>query len=234
MISFLFVLVIFLIGLSVWNLLTLYNLKKYNRSEQKIKNDRYYELKYKTDYITTVVVVMGIGAFFGYNWFEEIKDQAADNLREKTASFDGQYESLNRKLKNSDTLASTYTDKLNNLFTDYDNISKKLNKLFKDYETISEKQIIKYDFYIVDNLKFPIEFNHDTAYRFYYKNLKSITGDKLPEFKKPPVLFIVPENNVVYDIREIHKEYVELSFSSTVGGIDTARFNFFFTTKGKY
>jgi heme/copper-type cytochrome/quinol oxidase subunit 2 len=111
MIAILIVLVITLIGFTVWNLISLKELKKYNRSKQEIKDDRYYELKYRIEYITTIgLIIISIGAFFGYKWFEEIKKDASDNLKSETEKFEIKIKSLYSEMEYTDSTIKSYQD----------------------------------------------------------------------------------------------------------------------------
>jgi len=146
--TLLIVLAIILIILCGWNLKTLYDLKRFNRSKQKLEDDRYYELKFKNEFITTVaIVVISVGTFFGYRATDEI-NKTAGNLKVRL-------DSLDKSIKVKKDTINTYDSK-----------TKDLNKRFEDLTikitVISNKNIVKQDFFIADNLKFA--FGSDTPW----------------------------------------------------------------------
>jgi DNA-dependent RNA polymerase auxiliary subunit epsilon len=238
MIALLIVLVIALIGFSVWNLFSLKDLKKYNRSKQEIKDDRYYELKYKIEYVTIIaIVVFSVGAFFGYKWFEEIKKDASENLKEKTDSLYSEIESLRTSIKPLRDSVTGYKNIVNKLNLDQKDVGnniqysrEELSNLKSEIKTISNKSIVKQDFYIVDNLKFSVSDANFKA-RFYYKDLTTIIGDKLPLFNKAPFLVAVPENPAILTILQIEKDYFDIESGSSSGPVDSAKFGIMISQK---
>jgi hypothetical protein len=232
------VLAVALIVLSVWNLISLNELKKYNRSYRELKDDRYYELKYKGEYLTTiVVVVLSVGTFLGYRWFEEIKENASENLKAKTEVYENRFDSLRSKidlingtLEQYKTMVDEYMASINEFDTKQKNIERKaqvsdinLIQLKDRIEAINNENIIKQDLYIVDNLKFAIT---DSSWRatFYYKDLTTISGDKLPSFSQPPVLLTIPKNATGLTTIYIGKDSFEVDAGMTMGLVDTCKF----------
>jgi len=239
------VLLIALIVSSVWNLLSLKGIKKLNRLNKEMTDDRYFELKYKIEYITAIiVVVLGVGGFFGYKWFDEIKIDAAKNLKEKTNQYDNKFDSIDSKLKLTENIIRLYSGKLdeyekhsNNIQSSQEFITKKiqnssgeLSGITEKIKAINEKNIIKQDFYIIDNLKIDTQ---DTNYvhRFYFKDLHTLLGDKLPIFSKPPFLIAVPENLIEIDIISINSEYFEINLSSYFEDINPGIFSLMISQK---
>lgn len=246
MIQILVVLLIALIAFSVWNLFTLKDIKKHNRSNQVISDERYFELKYKLEYITTItVVVVGVGAFFGYQWFDGIKKDAEKNLVEKTTLFESKYDSIKCKLKQTDDSLRKYQKMMagneyyfkkfqvsqKNISDSINRSAKELFSISKRIKIINEKNIIKSDFYIVDNLQINLKYDADYRYKFYYKDLVTITGDKLPVFNKTPFLSINPENGIQVFITELNKDYFALMLISIDGNIDVGRFSIMLSQK---
>lgn len=216
--TLLIILAFILITLSVWNLISLNDLKKFNRSKQELKDDKYFELKYKLEFITTIaIVVIGVGGFFGYKVSDEV-NLRADKLK-----------------KRMDSLDSLIIAKRDTLFS-YDTISKNLDRRLTDISSkisvISNKNIVKQDFFIADNLKFA--FGSDTPYyhRFYFNRLKTLVGDPFPAFDNPPFLVLVPENGAVVTIVHLNKYYFEVESSLGSGPvIDSVKFGIMVSRK---
>jgi hypothetical protein len=204
-----------IIALSVWNLITLYQLKKSNKSKQEIKDDKYFELKYKLEFITTIaIVVIGVGSFFGY--------KVSDGFNLRVVELKTKLDSLNKTIKLKKDTINTYDLK-----------TKDLNKRFEDLSSkitvISNKNIVKQDFFITDNLKF--KFGQDTVSRFYFNRLKTLVGDAFPTFDKPPFLVIVPKNGANITLTDLNKDYFEVVSVMSLGEIDSAKFGIMVSRK---
>jgi heme/copper-type cytochrome/quinol oxidase subunit 2 len=134
------VLVIILIVFSVWNLKSSYDLKKFNKSKVDLKDDKYFELKYKIEFITSIaIVVISVGGFFGYKASDEI-NKRANNLK--------------NRLDALDSLIIAKKDTLYNYDTKTKNLNDSLIRISDRIRVINSKNIVKQDFYIADNLKF--------------------------------------------------------------------------------
>jgi len=213
----LIVLAIILIILSGWNLKSLYDLKKFNKSKQKLVDDRYYELKFKNEFITTVaIVVISVGAFFGYRASDEI-NKRADNLKTR-------FDSLDMSIKVKKDTINTYDSKAKDLDKKFADLSNKIN-------VISNKNIVKQDFFIADNLKFAFGTDTVETHRFYFNRLKTLVGDPFPVFDKTPFLVVVPENGAVVTVIHLDKNYFEVYSELGVGDIDSAKFGIMVSKK---
>lgn len=228
----LIVLVIILIIFSVWNLISLYELKKYNRSYRELKDDRYYELKYKLEYITAiVVVVIGVGAFFGYRFFEEFKKNTSENLKTVTENYEVKLKSIGKIIESKEFALNDNSEKQNSIEKRVKNSDSLVTILTGRINVISNKSIVKQDIYLVDKIffKFP-KTNMDTC-RFYYKDLTSIKGEKLPIFNEPPFLAIVPESPADFVITEKKKDYFKLEIIGGFGDLKTVYFGIMVSQK---
>lgn len=239
MIPLLIGLLIALIGLSVWNLYSLRDLKKYNRSYRELKDDRYYELKYKNEYITTItIVVFGVGSFFGYKFFEDFKKDASDKLKYKTDSLSFEIKSLRMSLNPIRDSVNEYKNIVNKLKSDQNdvgnNIQNSYGQLFqlkREINTISNKNIVKQDFYISDNLKFSLSGKGVITKIFYFNKLKTLVGEPFPTFEKTPFLVVVPENSAVLALEHLNKDYFEVSCGEYAEPLDSAMFGIMVSKK---
>lgn len=235
-------LLISLIALSYWNLVSLRDIKKHNRSNKEISDDRYYELKYKIEFIVAIaVVVIGGGTLFGVNWFNDLKKDISNNFKRET---DLRFDTINSKLKFVDSSINrhqinvlAYESDVNKLHSvqifaekKIPYISKRISVLDHLVDTISNKNIVKLDFFIIGNLKINTK-DENTNHRFYYKDLKTIVGNKLPNFKTAPFLVTVPENDVQLNLKNNNREYFEIVLMSFSSEVDTAKFSVMISQK---
>jgi hypothetical protein len=197
----------------------------------KIGDDRYYELKYKLQFISSVgVIVIAVAGFFGFDKYENFVEE----FKSKTDSLDIKLNEYDKKISVLDSTISKYDNKI----SVYDNFFKKLDvskvkfskaiiasnkgllQLKDTINVIKKRNILDKSFYVIDNLQVNnalIPNNGDEISRFYFKDLYTIIGDKLPEFEKPPVIFVIPQSTANIVIVSSTKEYVEVAFSSYVG-----------------
>lgn len=192
-----------------------------------ISDDRYYELKYKLQFITSVgVIIVAVAGFFGVDKFENF----VTTYNKKTDSLDVRLKTYNKKISKLDSIISTYDSKIK----DYDdfvrnvdwsktkfsqdiiNSNKGLLNLNNKIDAIKKRNILDKSFYVVDNLVVKnalIPENGNGITRFYFKDLTTIIGDKVPEFDKPPVTFVIPQSSSFIYIWSLTTEYFEVSFT---------------------
>jgi len=249
MINLLVVLLIILISFSVWNLVTLRNIKRYNYSKVNLSDDHYYELKYKLEYLTTIViVVLSVGGYFGYHWFEDIKIDAAKNLANKTKVTEQKFDSINFKLNVTDYKVNDFNDKIIEYQSKAKSISDNQNKLVADQniirnsltmskdsltglsnkiDKINSKNILKQNFYVVRDIQYVLD--KTDGNKFFFKDLITTTGDKLPQFEKIPFVSISTGDGIELWISELTKESITLDESRTRTDLKVAKINLMFS-----
>ena len=79
-------------------------------------------------------------------------------------------------------------------------------------------------------MKFAIK-ESDNYYKYYFKDLTTIVGDKLPIFSTAPFLVAVPENASQIAVTNITRDYFEIVLYSSIDKIDTAKFNVMISQK---
>jgi hypothetical protein len=149
-----------------------------------IPDEKYFELKSRQEFIIYAsIVAIGILTFIGFASLKEIKTELNNQFqteRQKLAA-------LNKSARTDyDTLANegkSYSDSVRDAL--------KLVSLLKNRVLqISTKDIIKQNIYIIDPLKigeFPLGQGKDDNFRLVkFKDLQTISGQKLPSFKTAP------------------------------------------------
>tara|TARA_R110002049_G_scaffold307720_2_gene509186 strand:- start:4424 stop:4921 length:498 start_codon:yes stop_codon:yes gene_type:complete len=94
----LIVIAIAVLVFTIWNIISLYQLK--NQSKKKILNDpRYYELKYKFEFIVAVFsIIVAIAGLLGYNSLDNAKQEIKKELTEDLNPLDSTINILNEKM----------------------------------------------------------------------------------------------------------------------------------------
>lgn len=221
---FLNVAVLIILVFSIMSVISLWKIKKQSHLSFDFGNERYYELKYKIQYITSVgIVVIGVGAFFGYDKYEKFVerfDKKADSLEIKIKTYDAIISEMDKNLKTYDNKIYAYDsfikrlEKSSNIvWSDLKNSNQSLLQLKDTIENIKKRNILEKSFYIVSGLKKSM--NIWSGERYYFKDLTTIIGDKLPPFDKNPFIIIVPEDGVDYKIVKVTKDYIDIG----IGGV---------------
>ncbi|MFD1602995.1 hypothetical protein ACFSJW_07165 [Flavobacterium artemisiae] len=217
----------------IMSFVSLIKIKKQNNQNNTngISDDRYYELKYKLQYVSSVgVIVIAVAGFFGLDKYENFVAQfkgKTDSLDLKLKEYDKKLSLLDSSILMYDSKISSYDKSLAKLDLGKVKFSKAMiasNKgllqLKDTIDVIKKRNILDKSFYVINNLQVnnPIlPDNGKLISRYYFKDLYTIIGDKLPEFEKPPVIFVVPQSlsNVV--IVSLTKEYAEFSSYNYAG-----------------
>lgn len=122
---------------------------------------------------------------------------------------------------------SEYIDQLNLLSRSQNEIAntnkiseQQVKDLVKKIDDLNSRNIIKQNYYIVDSLYFNIAI-YDTAQsddalytKYFFKDLKTTVGDRLPKFENPPFVVYLTEHGA-FDGK--FKEITNESFKFTVG-----------------
>ncbi|RKR11098.1 hypothetical protein C8C83_2796 [Flavobacterium sp. 90] len=108
-----------------------------------------------------------------------------------------QFLSLNKELYNSEKQLQSQIDNVNNAEKDVVNIKKDVEEI-KKIDFLNQVYLVT-DIYYQESQK-----GLDTV---YFKNLKTISGNKLPDFSNPPSITISPYQGVQLAIQDVTKDY---------------------------
>jgi hypothetical protein len=120
------------------------------------------------------------------------------------------------RLTHSDSIISVADNVIRGISNREKNISESLSlrgsdldKLMERITEINSKNMIQQNIYIVDNL----EYTYNTYWeykKYFYKELLTNTGQRLPVFKKPPFIFPVSNEGFTFSIEDVNAESFEL------------------------
>lgn len=213
-----------LLTLTVWNFVIFHRLKSVT-GVNKIEEPRYWELKYRMDYLVAVAA-MGVAvlAFYGYQSFhsakEAVKSEIDSELRtirediNKTEKIVHNLKSFSDSIRDNVSISGKKMD---------DQINHQLailNDLERKIKVINNKNIVQQEFYVVRSLKLPV--NHETkpgSNRVYYKDLITDKGDKLPEFANPPLVIPISQSTTEINVFNIKGDSFEAYWGgASIGG----------------
>ena len=191
-----------------------------NRIEENIKNigyiipdsnEKYYELKYKIQLLTSgASIILVIGGFLGYNSVTSIKEDIQKDLQhykvnlQKSDSLLSELDSnkiqIEKELKVSQEALRTSLHETSQLKVE-------LLKLQKQFTPNMQT-------YIVKGIPYEAGKNPSEKYRVYYKDLKTVDGNSLPNFTTPPVTNIISKGVSRIILTENTTEYFEYATTS--------------------
>ncbi len=239
------ILIVILIIFTLWNIINVRSFKKIlSNNENRLADDKYFELKYKIEFLIAafsgIVIVVG---YLGYGSLDNAENELKKNMQDSLKVFEislkekqDSIEKIGSQLNNFNLIQSVFFKEQSKFSkTQFDlrtDLSKQENRistgkneidsLDKKIKTINSKNILNQNFYLIDNVKFNMaeEDKVDLTNTFYFKDLSTSLGDKLPEFKKPPIVFVAASINVRFIVTEITTEYVKLYMSENYIPID--------------
>jgi hypothetical protein len=213
-------LVFALLILAVWNFVDFHRLKSATGSN-KIEEPRYWELKYRMDYLVAVAAMgLAVLAFYGYQSFQSAKqavkleiDAELGRIREDVNNTEKVVQSLNSfsdSIRDDvSTSGARMNDQINHQVATLSQLEQKIRK-------INSRNIVQQEFYVVRSLK--LSTNHETkpgSNKVYYKDLITDKEEKLPVFSNPPLVIPISQSNTTINLFNIRAD----SFEAYLGGV---------------
>lgn len=247
-----FLFLIALIGFSIWNSITLQRLLARPLKTDQLNDKNYWELKYKMQYMVTVFsVLIAIAAYLGYNTVANAKESVRnefqaklDSTKANMASIDSQIKNskiqFDAKVANTDSLLNIYQNMLMGLSRRTEAVKKSISISDKDLtdfkgriNEINSKNIIQQNIYIVDNILFTRAeldlMDGISGKKMLFSELTTISGDKLPTFKKAPFILVVSNDGAEYYVKNVSSTSFDLQPYSYPGDTKTIRATLFIT-----
>lgn len=183
------------------------------KHSSSLSDEKYFELKTKQEYIIAAsALIFSVISFMGVSSIKEIKKDLNNSLATET-----------KKLENLGRTAEVTNESFSGLSikgkTIEDSLRSAMNlveKLKRRVSEISSKDVINLNIFIVDPLvvgDFPIakEKYYADFRQIKFNTLKTISGDKLPDFKVPPSIICFPSNNATIRVTDITKDGFKIS-----------------------
>lgn len=195
----------------LWNYLS--NRKPFPNS--KVVNDiRYYELKSKYEFLVAIVsVALAIAVFVGLGTKKDIENQLKASLEPttklaieneiRTSANEQRTSLIDSQINRQEALLNSFYTVISSLKADLNGVSINISKSRNEIDLLNKKDILKRNFYLVDNLTGP---NKDVAEgstdrKIAFDTLITSLGTKLPVFEKPPIIFAVSNKGLqIYNI----------------------------------
>lgn len=169
----LFIIVVLLIG-DLYFLNRIY--KKGKKGIEIALDEKYFELKYNINLLKAIsaILIFGIG-YFGISSYKEFTDKINNNFNDTIKSKNIEFQKISKKVDSLEILINTIKSKY----------------LVLDHKISITNNSFKYNprIYVVSDLKFSnSNFESGVPLKVYFKDLKTIFGEQLPIFSKPPLI----------------------------------------------
>jgi hypothetical protein len=213
-------LVIVLLVYFIWNYFTKASkIKSLTEKKEEMSDGHYWELKFKTQYMISMFsVLVAFVVFLGYNSIEGIKKDADKYVFNSDSSL----KTLSKKINEMHSMISKIKDStqlvdknLKSYHIKTGEINNQLYSIKTIIDTLNSKNLVKLGFYVIDSL-FQL-LNAETSKIYYYSDLKTSIGDKLPVFTKTPVVVPLTRSFCNIEIEAKNNNYFEASYGSCSG-----------------
>lgn len=219
----LLILGVLLIGDLIFLSRILKRIKKVKKTEY---DEKYFELKYQINFLKSIsAILLLVLGFLGYSNFQELKTKMETDINNSVTS-------QRKEIERMDSVLNAYKSAFDTLEIYRINLEKLINQNETDLRKIKSKvneinNTFKYNprVYIVDNLIYPGGNNNDIdSARFYFKDMETIYGEKLPKFDKIP--FVVPQGQKIgMDLLEVTTNSILVGSGLFYGDGDNFKFN---------
>jgi hypothetical protein len=170
------------------------------KHSSSLTDEKYFELKSKQEYIIAVsTVIFALFSFIGYSSIDNIKKDIKAQVEEEMKKVAALRDSANQNLDSARSGLEI------------------VNLLKNRVKQISSKDVIKQDIFIVDPLKIGDFPEVKQGFRLIkFKDLTTISGQKLPIFKVPPSLMCFSNSSRNIFITDITTESFKINPIRTV------------------
>jgi hypothetical protein len=223
--GFVITIIVVLVAQLIYNIWNNYTLRRHmNSLSQNNSNDKnYYELKYQIQYYGTIfTVIVAVLALFGYNQYDTINNKIKSDVLEKVNPI---IDSLSKQLDSSKMSVGLLKYNYQELLKDYGVLKslqvgvsndlgkskdsvvsfyKLLDNLKTSYDEIKNKDIVQQNIYVVGNLDYNP--NKEGVLISRFKDLKTISGNKLPIFRNPPIVLTFTTSSEQLLLCQVDKE----------------------------
>jgi len=234
MITILIISVIALIVFNIWNLFSLNKLRtNSNNTEKEMNDSKYYEIKYKVEFLIAFFTVMvALVGFLGYTSYQKIKDEIKSEFDKEVVSIKEKLKNAENEINSKDSLFNNLVNKTKGVSTDISAFESNIKNQWKNLlllenkiDVINNKNIIKQNYYIVPEISYKYDKNKTGWEEIYFRNLITNLNDKLPTFELPPIVIPISGSNVIIEIIDISQESFYAGFNASYGVIDTVKFS---------
>ena len=242
-ICFLIAIIVF----NIWNTITLRAIKNKPLRKDQINDAKYWELKYKIQFlVSSFSAIVIIAAFLGYNTIDNIKEsvskeinQKLDSTKRSVVALEAKQNEIGQRIDSTGSTILKYQDIILGLSSKQLNVKESLKLSSADLENlkgkileINRKNILQQNIYIVDTIQFEIaKLNEDQSKIIRFEELVTINGDRIPTLTTPPFILPISNQGCEYHVSDVTNTSFKLILWSFPGDVKFAKVTLFITAR---
>ncbi|HEY6503256.1 MAG TPA: hypothetical protein VIZ28_04715 [Chitinophagaceae bacterium] len=226
---------IILIGFNVWNTLNLRSISKRPLRNDNLNDSKYWELKYKMQYMITVfAVILFVAGYFGITTLNNAKDSVRREFQLSMDSMSLKVDSFKSKLFNYTAAAENQFQRMDSIGRILDLLGikqkevstyisgtyKSAQDLDKRVQELMRNDQIRQNMYVIDDVVYKMPNDNAEYQKYFFKDLRTINGNPLPNFTRAPYLIGLSKEGSDLRINDITSESFELMVFSYSGDRD--------------
>lgn len=187
------------------------------KGDQVLVDEKYFELKYNINLLKSIsAILIFVVSFLGYSSYKDFKSEITGDLNESTEKQRNEIETLTMKIDSFKNTLDTLEILRHNL---QENISSyDLNMELLNNKVIRINNTLKYNprIYVVNDLKYLMSYyDKDSPVKVYFKDLVTSFNEKLPDFKRAPLINVEGHSVEIYVVK-VTNEYFEITSGSAL------------------
>lgn len=244
--TFIILFAIVIIVFNIWNTFNLSALLKRPLKVDALNDQKYWELKYKMQYMITVFsIILFIVGYLGYNSLQGVKESVRKEFQGSMDSLTSRIDSFKLKLSDYSSIADNQFERIDSirktlirLGLKQSEVSRFLSGTFQSATDLSARvdELINNDqlrqnMFVVDEVAYKMNLatSGEALYTtYYFKDLKTVNGNSLPKFTKRPYIIGLSNESIDLKVANITTESFDLMVYSYPGDRDITK-DFFIT-----
>nr|WP_299071387.1 hypothetical protein [uncultured Allomuricauda sp.] len=192
--------------------------KTIGSKKKSIPDERYFELKYNINLLKAVsAILIFLFGFLGFTTYKDITKIVESDFEKK-------FEMQQRRIDKLDSIVKDYEETVKVLKVEEGKSVENLNDVQREFNIINKKisnaqENLKYAarIYVVKDLEYikkEKQLISEGVLKFYFDEMITSKGEKLPKFKERPIIAIQTiSNGSSLAITQVTKEFVEVILS---------------------
>lgn len=186
--------------------------RKSHLFSSSLTDEKYFELRSKQEYIIACAIFLISGiTFLGYDSLSDLKTEISSDFEKRKKEFT----ILVSQADSAKQVALRASYDVQQAKSDVSLTRSEAAGIIKQLTEIRSKNIIQTNIYIVDGIKFSdYKYEKDGYRTISFSSLRTISGQRLPDFKKLPSLIATSADGSIIDIRDLTTKSFKVSSHS--------------------
>lgn len=203
----------------IWNIIALRSMKHNpNRNNSEMQNEKYFELKYRLQYMTAAfsVIIVAIG-FFGYKTYSNAIDNIKSDLSKQLSEYSSSLEEIQGVINSFQNFSSKYEADKKDIEQNITRFKQSTSEIQNEINEIKDETLKNPNLYIILEYAFELDLmsDRDSLYRINFSDLQTFDNKPLPNFKFAPIIAIPASHGFNCKIQKVTNNYFEFDPSAS-------------------